>query len=221
MKSIEPHILTDHLKWRYATKIFDPAKKIPADVWAALEEALVLTPSSFGLQPWKFFVVTDPAVKEKLVAASMGQGQPRECSHHVVFAIKKNTGSVDVEKYIQRIVEVRGGAAETLGGFKKVMLNFLSRPADKFNVDEWAALQVYIALGNFMTSAALLGVDTCPMEGIDPAKYDEILGLARKGYHTFVACAAGYRSAGDKYASIPKVREKMPSVFLKKGFKWK
>ncbi len=212
MTVMDPKALIGQMKWRYATKVFDPAKKIPADVWKALEETLVLTPSSFGLQPWKFFIVTDPAIKEKLVAASWGQKQVQDCSHHVVFAIKKGTGPADVEKYIRRIVELRDGTAEALEGFKKVMLGFLAQPADKFDVNHWAALQVYIALGNFMTSAAVLGVDACPMEGIQPAKYDEILGLNAKGYHTFVACAAGYRSASDKYAALPKVRYKPEDV---------
>jgi len=212
MKSIDPQTLLEQLKWRYATKVFDPSKKIPADLWKALEEALVLTPSSFGLQPWKFFVITDAAVKEKLVAASWGQKQVQDCSHHVVFAIKKNMGPADVEKYIHRIIELRDGTVEALEGFKKVMLGFLAQPADKLNVDQWAADQLYIALGNFMTSAALLGVDACPMEGIQPEKYDEILGLPAKGYHTFVACAAGYRSSADKYAMAPKVRYKMEDV---------
>ena len=212
MNPISPDILIEQLKWRYATKAFDPAKKIPAPVWEALEQALVLTPSSFGLQPWKFFIVTDQALKEKLSAASWGQKQPAQCSHHVVFAIRKNTGAGEVEKFLKRIIEVRGGEPAALEGYKKVMLNFLSQAKEKFNVDEWAALQAYIALGNFMTSAALLGVDTCPMEGIDPAKYDEILGLGPKGFHTFVACAAGYRAEGDKYARIPKVRFKSEDV---------
>ena len=212
MKTIDAKILTDQLRWRYATKVFDSAKKIPADTWKALEEALVLTPSSFGLQPWKFFVVTDSKVKEKLVAASMGQKQPQDCSHHVVFAIKRNTGPAEVEHYLKRIVELRGGTLEALNGFKKVMLNFLAQPPDKFDVNAWAALQVYIALGNFMTSAALLGIDTCPMEGIVPAKYDEVLGISGKGYATFVACAAGYRAESDKYASTPKVRFKLEEV---------
>ncbi len=212
MKPIDPKILTEQLKWRYATKAFDPVRKIPADTWSALEEALVLTPSSFGLQPWKFFVVTDSKIKEKLVAASWGQKQPLDCSHHVVFTIKKATGSADVEKYIQRIVELRGGTPEALEGFKKVMLGFLARPADKFDVNAWAALQVYIALGNFMTSAALLGIDTCPMEGIVTSQYDEVLGISGKGYTTFVACAAGYRAESDKYATAPKVRFKLEDI---------
>ncbi len=208
MSAIDPKILSAQLHWRYATKGFDPAKKIPADVWKTLEEALVLTPSSFGLQPWKFFVVTDPAMKEKLTTASWGQKQVRDCSHHVVFAAESVTGPAQVEKYIHRIAELRDAPVEALDGFKKVMLNFLAQPADKFDQHKWASNQVYIALGNFMTSAALLGIDACPMEGIVQKQYDEILGLSAKGYKTVVACAAGYRAESDKYALAPKVRFK-------------
>lgn len=206
MTPIKAQNLLEQLKWRYATKIFDPTKKISDGDWKALEETLVLTPSSFGLQPWKFFVITDPAIKKKLVAASWNQKQAEDCSHHVVFAIKKNTGPAEVEKYIHSTVQIRGIAAETLDGFKKIMLGFLSQPAEKFNVNEWATRQVYIALGNFMTAAALLGIDTCPMEGIVSSQYDEILGMGSKGYATVVACASGYRSVSDKYATMPKVR---------------
>ncbi len=212
MKPIDKSVLIHQLQWRYATKAFDASKKIPADIWQALEQALVLTPSSFGLQPWKFFIITDPVVKEKLVAASWGQKQSQQCSHFVVFTIKKDMGPADVDKYMKRIVELRGGTLEAIDGFKNIMLGFLSRPKDKFDVDRWAAHQIYIALGNFMTSAAILGVDTCPMEGIDAAKYDEILGLQSREYRTFVACAAGYRSADDKYAFVPKVRYKAEDV---------
>ena len=91
-KPVSNETLLAQLKWRYATKKFDPTKKISAEDWRTLEEALVLTPSSFGAQPWKFFVVTTPALKSKLVAASWGQKQPEECSHMLVLAIKKDHG---------------------------------------------------------------------------------------------------------------------------------
>jgi len=198
--------LLTQLRWRYATKQFDPARKIsPAD-WQTLEESLVLTPSSFGLQPWRFIVVTDPATKEKLVPASWDQRQVADASHVIVFAIKKNLGPVDVDRYLGRIADVRGVTRESLNGFREVLLDFLAQPAAQFDPQHWASRQAYIALGNLLTSAALLGIDTCPMEGIEPAKYDEILGLAGKGYQTVVAAAVGYRSAGDKYATLPKVR---------------
>jgi len=206
IKPVSNDTLLTQLRWRYATKQFDPARKIsPAD-WQTLEESLVLTPSSFGLQPWRFIVVTDPATKEKLVPASWDQRQVADASHVIAFAIKKNLGPVDVDRYLGRIADVRGVTRESLNGFREVLLDFLAQPAAQFDPQHWASRQAYIALGNLLTSAALLGIDTCPMEGIEPAKYDEILGLAGKGYQTVVAAAVGYRSAGDKYATLPKVR---------------
>jgi len=194
------------LQWRYATKKFDPAKKIPADTWTALEQALVLAPSSYGLQPWKFVVVDNPALRQKLSAASWGQTQPVDCSHYVVFAHRKNLSAADIDRYIDRIVEVRGGAKETLKGYRDIMVGNTEKARVGGTLDVWMGHQVYIALGQFMAAAALLGVDTCPMEGLEPPKYDEILGLAALGYSTLCACAAGYRSADDKYARAPKVR---------------
>lgn len=196
----------NQLRWRYATKQFDAQRRITAEDWSALEQSLVLTPSSFGLQPWQFIVVTDQQTKEKLVPASWDQRQVADASHVVIFAIKKDLGAADVERYIARIAETRNVSAESLKGFKDVLLGFLAQPAEKFDVNAWATRQVYIALGNFLNTAALIGVDTCPMEGIDPAQYDEILGLSAKGYRTVVVAAAGYRAASDKYATLPKVR---------------
>ena len=204
--ALSPESLLAQLKWRYATKKFDPSKKIAANVWSALEEALVLTPSSFGLQPWKFIVITDAAVKQKLVPVSWNQKQPAECSHHVVFAVQKSVGEVEVDRFIESIVAVRGVARESLKGYRDIMVGFASKAAKEQWVREWAVRQVYIAIGNFMTCAAMLGVDTCPMEGISPADYDTILGLAGTEFETVVACAAGYRADDDKHAGTPKVR---------------
>ncbi len=194
------------LNWRYATKTFDASRKIPADVWTTLEQALVLSPSSFGIQPWKFIVITDPALKEKLVPVSWGQSQPKDSSHFVVFAVKKGLGEPEINRYMARTAEVRGTTVESLAPFKNVIMGSLGKAAAAGFLDQWQTHQVYIALGQFMASAALIGVDTCPMEGIEPTKYDEILGLAGTGWATVVACAAGYRAASDKYASLPKVR---------------
>ncbi|MDX2080633.1 MAG: NAD(P)H-dependent oxidoreductase [Terrimicrobiaceae bacterium] len=206
MKTIDTDQLLGALNWRYATKQFDPARKIPADTWAALEEALVLSPSSYGLQPWKFFVVTDSAVRAALREHSWNQSQVTDCSHHVVFAIRRVVDAAFADKFIARIAAVRGVTAESLDFYRKMIFSdVIEGPRSKI-VAEWATRQAYIALGNFMTSAAVIGVDTCPMEGIDPTKYDEILGLPEKGFQTVVACAAGYRADGDKYAALPKVR---------------
>lgn len=200
-----PHeTLLTQLRWRYATKKFDPLKKISAADWRALEETLVLAPSSFGLQPWRFIVVSNPAVREKLVPVSWNQRQVADASHLVVFAIKRGLGAADVERYMKRMAEVRNVPVESLDGFKNVLLGFLANPG--LDANAWAARQAYIALGQFMAGAALLGIDACPMEGLEPARYDEILGLDKEGYATVAACPAGYRAADDKYAALPKVR---------------
>jgi nitroreductase len=206
MKPISPTTLLEALQWRYATKKFDAAKKIPADTWTALEDALVLAPSSFGLQPWKFIVVENPALRQKLSAASWGQTQPVDCSHYVVFALRVNLSAPDVDRYIDRIVQVRGGTKEGLKGYRDIMVGAAEKARGEGYLDAWMSHQVYIALGQFMAAAALLAVDTCPMEGLEPATYDEILGLKPQGYATVCACAAGYRAADDKYAATPKVR---------------
>lgn len=213
--SLSPDQLVSALNWRYATKKFDPAKKIPGEIWAALEQALILAPSSMGLQPWKFYVVTDQAVKERLVAASFKQSQMADCSHLVVFTVHKNIGSVHVDKYLNRVAEVKAVTHESLAGFGKMIAGNLSRAAKEGRLDTWQTHQIYIALGQFMAAAAMLGVDTCPMEGIENAKYDEILGLSEGDYATVVACPAGYRADGDKYAAARKVRFEAKDVIVR------
>ena len=203
--------LIDALNWRYATKAFDPDNKIPAETWAALEESLVLTPSSFGLQPWKFLVITDKALRESLVPHAWNQRQVADASHLVVMLAKRTVGEADVDKLIHRIVEVRGGTADALAGYKGMMMGSLGKATPEF-VIEWAKKQTYIALGQFMGAAATLGIDTCPMEGFVAPKFDEILGLTGTDYTTSVLCPAGYRSADDRYASLPKVRFKAEDV---------
>lgn len=205
-------VVLEQLRWRYATKKFDPGRSIsPAD-WQALAEALVLTPSSFGLQPWKFWVVTNQDVKAKLLPLSWKQAQVVDGSHVVVFAARKDLSAADVDRYVARTAEIRGLAVENLAGFRKMLIGALVPPPPGFDINEWAAKQCYIALGNFMTAAALMGIDTCPMEGIEPAKYDAALGIADQGYATVVACVAGYRAADDKYATTPKVRFSLSDV---------
>lgn len=196
--------LLQQLNWRYATKQFDPTQKIAADLWETLEQSLVLTPSSFGVQPWKFFVITDSTVREALVPHCWNQRQVADASHLVVFAIKQDITATDIDGYLDRIAEVRQVPVDSLQGFGSVIKGFLANPP--VPVNEWATRQVYIALGQFMTSAALLGIDTCPMEGFIPPKINELLGLEAQGYAAVVLCPAGYRAADDKYATLPKVR---------------
>ena len=130
--------LLGQLQWRYATKAFDPAKKIAAADWAALEEALVLSPSSYGMQPYRFVVITDQATKDKLVSASWNQRQPADCSHYVVFAARTANTETDVDEYLARIAEVRGGPADALAGFKKILVGDVVHGERGKSATEWA-----------------------------------------------------------------------------------
>lgn len=201
------------LRWRYATKKFDPARKIPAEVWSQLEQSLVLSPSSTGLQPWKFAVVTDPEVRKKLHAAAYNQAQVLDCSHLVVICAKSPPTVADAERHVARTAEVQGVPVESLQSFRKMVVGVADKPGNEGSA--WAARQAYIALGMFLTTAAMIGVDACPMEGFDPPKFDEILGLAAHGVKSFALAAAGYRAAHDKYAASPKVRFPTDEVILR------
>jgi nitroreductase len=203
---LTPDQLLAALNWRYATQKFDPARKIDATTWSALEQALVLAPSSFGAQPWKFVVVDDSAVRERLMAASWGQRQVVDASHLVVFTLRKDLNAAHLDRHVARVAEVHAVGLETLEKFRSGLHKAVNGARTGGTLDAWQSRQVYIALGQFMTAAAVLGVDTCPMEGLSAAKYDDILGLTGTGFTTLCACPAGYRAGDDKYATLPKVR---------------
>lgn len=206
MSRITPEKLLEALNWRYATKIFDPARKIPAETWTTLEQALILTPTSYGLQPYQFLVVQNPAKRAELMPHSWNQKQVVAASHFVVFTARTEMKEADVDKFIQRAVEVRRLPAEALNRYRDVIVGDVVNGARGQIAHEWATRQAYIALGNLMTAAAVLGVDACPMEGLVPSEYNRILGLENSGYATVVACALGYRAPDDKYAGLPKIR---------------
>jgi nitroreductase len=202
---VAPDTVLEQLKWRYATKKFDPTKKIAPELWAKLEQAAILSPSSYGIQPWKFIVITDPEMRKKLHPVSYNQPQILDASHLVVFAARNPPTPEDIDAYVARTAEVRGTTVEALEGFKNMMVGSLSR-MDAAQAHKWAARQTYIALGIFLASAAMMGIDAGPMEGFQPEKYDEILGLKEKRLGAVVIAAAGYRAADDKYAEAAKVR---------------
>jgi len=206
MSTFNPETLLSALKWRYATKRFDSNKSVPEQTWKALEESLILTPSSYGLQPWKFIVITNKALRAELTAHSWNQTQVVDCSHYVVFTVKSTMDPEYIGRFIDETARIRGIDRAKLNGYEQMMMgDLVNGPRGKMILD-WAARQAYIALGNLMTSAALLGVDACPMEGIIPSKYDEILKLNGTGYQSIVACAVGYRSNEDPAANAKKIR---------------
>ena len=206
MPTLTNEELLNQLNWRYATKQFDPTRKIDEATLTVLEDSMHLAPSSFGLQPWKFFIVGDPEMKERLTPLTWNQPQTRDCSHFVVLTFQDPFDLDEVDRYLDATVEARGGDLSDHAGLKGMMDGFIHRSIEDGTIDDWCKNQVYIALGQLMASAAVLGVDACPMEGIQPAAIDEALGLVDSGFKTMVACALGYRADSDKYASLPKVR---------------
>jgi len=212
MSPITSETLLSQLNWRYATKLFDPSRKISAADWETLEESLLLSPSSYGLELWRFYVVHNRETRAALRVHSWDQAQVVEASHLVVFASKQNVEKVDIEKLITRIQEVRDQTASALEGYKSMMMQNLIDTAQSHELHHWTAKQVYLALGFLLSSAALLGIDACPMEGIDATQYDQLLGISEDGFRTTVVCALGYRAKGDPHANLKKVRYPLSDI---------
>jgi nitroreductase len=199
------------LNWRYATKSYDKTRKVSAEDWETLEQAILLAPSSFGLQPYKALVVTNPEIREKLKAAAWGQSQITDASHLVVFAYKKTLTDADIEHFIERTAEVRGHTRESLADYENMLKTTARKAVGGGYVETWNSRQAYIALGFLIETAALLGIDATPMEGFDAAQFNEILGL--QDYSAVVVAAIGYREAEtDWLANLPKVRYRKEEV---------
>lgn len=201
-----PSLITDALQFRYATKHFDPSKKISDADWKELLESFRMTASSYGLQPWKFIVVESPELRKKLTPISWGQPQIEACSHLVVLTHLKKMTPAYIDHYLETISEIRHTPIEKLSVFKSYMEKDLINGPRASQISDWASRQVYIAMGTFLLAAALKKIDTCPIEGIEAAKYDEALGLTITDYQTVAVIAAGYRSADDASQNYPKVR---------------
>lgn len=208
--------LINCLNWRYAVKQFDSERKIPINQWAVLERALVLSPSSYGLQPWKFIVIDDMQMRQRLLLPAMGQRQIVDSSHLVIFAARTSITETDISHWLDRVMTVRNITDEKITAYKTTMNGDLVTGPRHAIAAEWAKRQAYLALGVFLASAAVIGIDTCPMEGFDPKAFDEILGLSTLGYTTAVIATAGFRSPNDHTANETKVRFPLTEVVLKR-----
>ena len=193
------------LNWRYATKVFDKDRLISESDISELKEALRLTPSSFGLQPWKFLIIEDEVLRAELRTVAWNQSAVTDASHFIVFTVLCDMDEKYVDNFLNLNAKIAGVSADNFANYKKQIMNFVSG-MDKHTQGEWNTRQAYIALGELLTVCALKEIDACPMEGFDTNKFDEILGLTGTSYTTRVACAIGYRSADDKHAADKKVR---------------
>jgi nitroreductase len=199
--------------WRYATKKFDAAKKISTQDLNILKEAIRLSSSSYGLQPYKVIIVENPELRAQLLPAAYGQSQVVDASHLIVFANETNVDDETINRYINRISETRGIPAESLAGFGNYMKGGInSMPEDVKNI--WAAKQTYLALGNLLNAAAELKIDITPMEGFVPAKVNEILGLDKLNLNATLIATIGYRHEEDATQQYKKVRKSNEELFI-------
>jgi nitroreductase len=205
--------LLDNLNWRYATKKFDATKKISSEDLNTLKEAVRLAASSYGLQPYKVVIVENPEIREQLKAAAYGQTQITDSSQLFIFANDLNAGPESVAAYIQNISETRGIPTEALGGFADMMNGVISNLSqDAKNI--WTAKQTYIALGTLLAAAAELKIDATPMEGFNPAAFNEILGFDKLGLNASVIATVGYRHTEDDTQHYKKVRKSHEELFI-------
>ncbi|WP_333816397.1 NAD(P)H-dependent oxidoreductase [Tabrizicola sp.] len=205
-------MLQDKLNWRYATKKMDPSRKVPQEKVDRILKAVQLAPTSSGLQPFEVIVVTNPEVRAKIRDAAYGQAQLTDGSHLLVFAAWDNYTDARVEGVVQQIAAERGGMTDSVRGYYDgLKAMFLPRSAEENY--QHAARQAYIAFGVALTAAAMEEVDSTPMEGFDPAKVDEILGLRARGLRSVTLMPLGYRAAeGDWLAGMKKVRRSLDEL---------
>lgn len=200
------------LSWRYACKKFDPAYKIDPVVWHAIEETLRLSPSSLGLEPWHFIVVESPSVRERLCEVSFGQAQVRDASYYVVLCGRRDIDDSDLLAHIERIHEVRRTTAEEDAAHLAKYRGYAAFWQSS-RTDAYIESQIHLCAGFVAHGAAQLGVDTCIIGGMEPAKYDAILGLETSRFRTMLGMAFGRRSPEDTYAAAAKVRFPADQVF--------
>ena len=207
--------MNEHLHWRYATQKFDPSKKIPEAKFLELMESLRLAPSSYGLQPWKFVVVRDPLLREKLCKYAWRQPQVTEASHLIILCALRSIDTGYIKKLTARTAESWGVPPGSLSQHEQGMINSLAAMSAK-ELSEWMKRQVYLALGMLLTECAYQKIDSCPMEGFDTKKFDETLELEKLGLESVVLCPVGYRSKSDQYATRKKIRFTKSEVVLEK-----
>lgn len=197
--------LINSLNKRYAVKKFDPNRKLTDDQLRDVLESARLTATSYGLQLMKVVIVESDELKEKLVNCSFGQRQVVDASHLLVLCRERDLDLDHIDGYISNISETRAIQKESLSGFKNAMMNSILTKK-KEDQELWMEKQVYIALGNLLTSCAVLGIGSCPMEGFIPEEYDEILGLEGMNLASVLVLPVGYPSPDDPNAKNKKVR---------------
>jgi len=204
--------LIDKLNWRYATKIFDPHKKVSAHDLAFLKEAIRLSVSSYGLQLYKVLIIENDDIREELRKSSWNQSQITDASHLFVFCNYTRNYDQHVDSSIRRIIELQGKSDDGLKQYGE----FIKKTIAGMPTEErksWSEKQTYLALNNLLMACAELKIDACPMEGFDKQAYNRLLGLDELGLNASVIAPVGYRSDNDETQERQKVRKSMEELF--------
>lgn len=201
------------LRWRYATKKFDSEKLLTAEKIEVLKRAFNLTATSYGLQPLKLLVVQNKELQQKLMEASYNQKQVGTASHVLVIGIEKEIGKSFIEKYFKYVKDIRNTPDDILNPFRDYLIgDFQKKPIEEIRT--WATHQAYLVLGTLLTVCAVEEIDSCPMEGFEPEKYDEILGLDKFNLQSVLALPVGYRAEDDFFADLKKVRRPLEETVI-------
>lgn len=206
------HKLIEDLNWRYATKKFDPTKKISSDDLEVIKESLRLVPTSYGLQSMKFLIVESKEIREQLLLASFGQKQIVDASHLLVLCAYKDITPIHIDAYAENIANTRDHSVEAVAGYR----DFIKRTVSSMSEEQktaWNSKQLYIALGQLMTTCANLRIDATPMEGFNASKVDEILELNKKNLTSVLLCPIGFRHEDDDLQFAKKVRKSHNDLF--------
>ena len=202
----------ENQNWRYATKKFNSEKKISNSDLEILKEAIQLSSSSYGLQPYKVLIIENEEIRKQLQPASWGQSQITEASHLFVFASVTNVDAEYITRYAENMAKTRNIPFDSVKGYADFMIgNITTLTPEKQLI--WAQKQAYLALGNLLNAAAELKIDVTPMEGFLPEQYNEILGLKEKGLHATLVATIGYRHDEDDTQHYAKVRKPITELF--------
>lgn len=205
--------INESLEWRYATKKFDPSKKLSKQQVETLKKAFNLTPTSFGLQPIKMIVISNKELQEKFVEHSYFQRQVADASHLLVLCIEKDTTTEDINAYFDLEKEIRNVDEEVVADFRKQLIGMYEN--NTLEEKQLSAIyQTYIVLGNLMTVCAIEKIDACPLEGFVPEKVDELLNLKSLNLKSVLLLPVGYRASDDVMNGIKKVRKPMSETII-------
>lgn len=201
------------LKWRYATKKFDENRILSEDKIEILKHAFNLTATSYGLQPIKMVIVHNKALQSKLVEYSMNQQQVGSASHVLVLCIEREIDEDFIENYFKYVHKIRATPNEILSPFKDFLIDdFKNKHIDE--ITSWATNQAFLAMGTLLTVSATEAIDACPMEGFEPKKYDEILGLEKLNLKSVLVLPVGFRAKDDMFSEFKKVRRPISDTII-------